>query len=150
MDNNNNNFCQNCGNKIDINAKFCANCGNGINNNVASSPSPATHQYNSSRLCCPNCGSNNIQVQIVSENKNVGCGTILLCAIFAWTIIGLIILISLLSNNTVNRKYYVCQSCGKTFRPAHSNSSEDNPIRTIIATIIVVFGSILLLFLMAK
>lgn len=138
----NNNFCQNCGKKVDINAKFCANCGNAINMNFNSS-SPNIGQYNSNSLTCPNCGSHNIQVQIVSENKNVGCGTILLCIIFAWTIIGLIILISLLSNNKVNRKYYVCQNCGKTFGKI-PDSSDDNTIGNTIAGIIVILGSIFL------
>ena len=132
--------CVYCGIEFVGNQNICAEHGNTINNTAMPSPSPATNQYNSSRLCCPNCGSNNIQVQIVSESKKVGCGTILLCIIFAWTIIGLILLISLLTNNTVNRKYYVCQNCGRSFLAKDNNTSNDTA-----ALIIVILGSILLL-----
>ena len=137
---NNEIFCWNCGTKVSSNTNYCTKCGNNVNEkpNIQN-----TNQYNSSSLSCPNCGSHNIQVQIVSENKNVGCGTILLCIIFAWTIIGLILLIMALSNHTVNRKYYVCQNCGKTFKVSHS-FSDDNTVGNIIAIIIIIIGLIFL------
>ncbi len=137
---NNNIFCWNCGKQNDCNVKFCAYCGSIINNSFTSATSPNINQYNSSSLSCPNCGSHNVQVQIISENKEIGCGTILLCIIFAWTIIGLILLIKILSNNKVNRKYFVCQNCGETFDLTHNNLSNDDTIGNIIAFIIIILG----------
>jgi len=131
-------FCWNCGRKNDRNTKYCYSCGCALNNNYTP---PEMNQYNNSYgLTCPKCGGHNVHVQIVSENKKVGCGTVLLCILFSWTIIGLIILIKLFANNTVSRKYYVCQTCGNTYGSDDKDNLRDNLIGNIIASIIILIG----------
>lgn len=65
-------------------------------------------------MTCPNCGSNNMQVQAVSEMKKRGCFTILLIIILicipvvGW--IGLFFLLRGRKSKTVT--YAICQNCG--------------------------------------
>lgn len=65
-------------------------------------------------MVCPNCGSNNMQVQAVAEMKKRGCLTILLYIILILIpVIGWIALFCLLrgrKSKTVT--YAVCQNCG--------------------------------------
>ena len=70
-------------------------------------------------MVCPKCGSNNVNVQIVSQTKNRGCFTILIYILLALTIIGIpiMILIAILrGKKTTNKKFNVCQNCGHTWR----------------------------------
>lgn len=110
-------YCTNCGKEINDKENYCSNCGGNI--------TTKTDTDKSTRLKCPHCGSNNIQVQIVSQNQRTGCFKILLYILLAITIVGIPIMILILllrGKKTVNRKYYVCQSCGNTFNPAPSNN----------------------------
>lgn len=70
----------------------------------------------SKKLYCPNCKSDNVSVQLVSEQQRRGCLTVLLYIILACTIIGLILLIPLLrGQKSKTKKYNVCQNCGHTW-----------------------------------
>ena len=63
---------------------------------------------------CQRCGSNNVQVQAVSEVKSRGCLTVLLyLVLLCIPVIGWIALFFLIKgrkSKTVN--YAVCQNCG--------------------------------------
>lgn len=67
---------------------------------------------------CPRCGSENVQVQAVSEIKSRGCFTVLLYIILLFVpIVGWIALFMLLrgqKSKTVN--YAVCQTCGNRWK----------------------------------
>lgn len=113
-------FCDNCGNELSENQKFCPNCGKNLSGKVAKKEE-TTDPY---KLKCPHCSSGNVQVQIVSQNKNTGCLMVFVYIFLALTIVGIPIMILILllkGKKSVNRKYYVCQNCGHTFN-ALSNS----------------------------
>ncbi len=68
------------------------------------------------KLYCPNCKSDKISVQMVSEQQRRGFLKVLLYIILACTIIGLILLIPLLrGQKSKTKKYCVCQNCGHTW-----------------------------------
>lgn len=68
-------------------------------------------------MVCPKCGSNNVIVQAVAEQKKRGCISILFYIILACTVVGLIILIPLLRGNKSKTKTYaVCQNCGNRWK----------------------------------
>lgn len=70
----------------------------------------------SKKIHCPNCKSDNVSVQMVSEQQRRGCLTVLLYIFLACTIIGLILLIPLLrGQKSKTNKYYVCQNCGHSW-----------------------------------
>lgn len=61
---------------------------------------------------CPKCGGN-MSVQVVSESRKMGCGTILLYLILALTVFGILIVIPLmLRAKTKTTTYAVCNNCG--------------------------------------
>lgn len=67
---------------------------------------------------CPKCGSENVQVQAVSEMKSRGCLTtlfyifLLFVPIIGW--IALFLLLKGRKSKTTN--YAVCQDCGKRWK----------------------------------
>lgn len=66
---------------------------------------------------CPKCGSENVQVQTITESRKMGCGTILLYIILACTILGLLVVIPLLlRRKTDTVTYAVCQNCGHRWK----------------------------------
>ncbi len=68
-------------------------------------------------MVCPKCGSENVTVQAVAEQKKRGCLSILIYIILACTVIGLIVLIPLLRGNKSKTKTYaICQNCGNRWR----------------------------------
>ena len=147
-------YCMNCGNKLNENAKFCDKCGNSIEN-IYQNKYEIEEENNSNKLTCPHCGSNNINVQIVSENKGANCFTILLYIFLAMTIVGIPIMILILllkGGKTINKKYYVCQNCGKSFYPNSYKSTMSYQLTNFsaIRVIIGVFIGLILLILMFR
>lgn len=129
-------FCAECGTKLKANAKTCHNCGCPIENDEEDN-NLANSQDDSSKLRCPHCGSDNIQVQIVSQAQNSGCLTVIFYVILALTIVGIPIMILILllkGKKSVNYKYYVCQNCGRTFNP---NEKSNNIVLLTILIIII-------------
>lgn len=105
-------FCSSCGNKLNDNSKFCTNCGNKVQENKVDI------KTNKSMIKCPKCGSTNITVQTITENKQTGCADALLLIILAITIIGIpIIILWLLIRGKKSKTgtIKICQNCGKTF-----------------------------------
>lgn len=136
-------YCSDCGEKISLNQKFCPGCGKQISNDAN-----IKNQDNSTKLTCPYCGSDNIQVQIVSQNKNAGCLMVFIYVLLALTIVGIPIMILILllkGKKSVNHKYYVCQNCGKTFNPklnfAGANKNQ-NQTAVIISVVIIIIAVI--------
>lgn len=130
-------YCDECGEKIKENQKFCSNCGKSIKNKELETDEHEKH----SKITCPNCGSNNVQVQLVSQSKNTGCLTILLYIILALTIVGIPIMILIIvskGKNSVNREYCVCQSCGKTFNLNSNYKPLDEKQKKIIGIVCAV------------
>lgn len=133
-------YCSDCGEKIEANQKFCPSCGNQLGNNNTTSEK----QHNSNKLVCPYCESDNVQVQIVSQNKNTGCLMIFIYVFLALTIVGIPIMILILllkGKKSVNHKYYVCQNCGKTFNPGlnfKGLNGKQNQTAAIIAVVIII------------
>lgn len=65
-----------------------------------------------SKRKCAKCGGD-MTVQVVTEQENAGCFTILLYIILALTVVGLLIVIPLaLRKKTETVTYAVCQKCG--------------------------------------
>lgn len=77
---------------------------------------------NNSSIHCPKCGSNNVTIQLIQEQKKRGCLTsimILLVKIVLFFINLIIWVISLLipkGHKTKTNKYAVCQNCGHTWK----------------------------------
>lgn len=70
------------------------------------------------KIVCSKCGSNNISIQIVSQNKNSGCLTIFFYIFLALTIIGIpimIIILLLKGKKQIHKKYCICQNCGHSW-----------------------------------
>lgn len=69
-------------------------------------------------VTCPKCGSSNVSVQAVAEQKKRGCLTVLLYIILlCLPVVGWIALFMLLrgkKSKTVT--YGVCQTCGAKFK----------------------------------
>lgn len=133
-------YCSDCGEKIESKQKFCPSCGKQTGNTNTT----PEKQDNHNKLVCPYCESDNVQVQIVSQNKNTGCLMVFIYLLLALTIVGIPIMILILllkGKKTVNHKYYVCQNCGKTFNPAlnfKGLSGKQNKIVAIIAVIVII------------
>ena len=77
---------------------------------------------NNSQIRCPKCGSNNVTIQLIQEQKRRGCLTaiIVFCIKLVLLLINLMIwLISLLlpkSKKTKTNKYAICQNCGNSWK----------------------------------
>lgn len=132
-------YCSECGEKIGESQKFCSSCGKQVD-----VKEEKVEKSFSNKLICPHCGSDNVQVQIVSNTKNTGCLTIFIYIVLALTIIGIpiMILIALLKGKkTINNKYYVCQNCGKTFNPLFDfkGLNEKQNAKNIVLAFIVLF-----------
>jgi len=72
-------------------------------------------------MTCSKCGSNNVNVQAVTEvkTKRRGCLGWLLWIILAVFTFGLILIIPLLTNSRTKSKTHteaVCQNCGKRWK----------------------------------
>lgn len=68
-------------------------------------------------MVCPKCGSNNVNVQVVAEQKKRGC--LMSCVWILLTIItlGAVIWIPLLiRKGSKTRAYAVCQDCGHKWK----------------------------------
>ena len=66
---------------------------------------------------CPRCGSSNVNVQVVAEQKKRGCIMSLFWILLAICTLGLVILIPLLiQKGSKTRAYAVCQNCGRKWR----------------------------------
>lgn len=66
---------------------------------------------------CPKCGSINVNVQAVAEQKKRGCFMSLLWILLAICTLGLIIWIPLLTKKGSKTKTYaVCQQCGHRWK----------------------------------
>lgn len=64
-------------------------------------------------MICPKCGSNNITVQAVAEQKKRGCLSVFLWILLAICTCGLVLFIPLLTRKgSKTRTYAVCQDCG--------------------------------------
>ncbi len=69
---------------------------------------------------CPKCKSENVSISTVTENKKVGCETIILYILLAITILGWLVLIPiLLRKKTETKTYAVCQNCGHRWEIKH-------------------------------
>lgn len=120
--------CSECGKEFSDKAKACPNCACPVDLD--------DKVENNNEIVCPNCHSNDIKVQIVSQREKRGCISVLFYVLLALTIIGIPIVIVILlarGNKTSNYKYWVCQKCGNTFVPGVSKK------QTIWATILCIF-----------
>lgn len=138
-------YCNKCGKKLNFDDTFCPKCGNKIKKIDTD-----TEKENSKKIVCSHCGSDNVQVQIVSNTQNTGCLMSIVYIFLALTLVGIPIMILILllkGKKTTNTKYYVCQNCGKTFNPLlnFKNKNRKNNIAIIIViTIILVVGALLI------
>ena len=122
--------CSECGKEFSDKAKACPNCACPVDLD--------DKVENNNEIVCPNCHSNDIKVQIVSQREKRGCISVLFYVLLALTIIGIPIVIVILlarGNKTSNYKYWICQKCGNTFVPNQFNKS--NNVFFIIIVIII-------------
>ena len=68
-------------------------------------------------MICPNCGSDNVTVQAVAEQKKRSCLMSCLWLLLAICTFGLILLIPLLTRKgSKTKSYAICQNCGHKWR----------------------------------
>ena len=90
-------------------------------NNQMSSQSQMQNQQG---ITCPNCGSNNINIQIIqggmqTSTKGNGClwslgrTCLILCTCGLWLLVGKHAATS--KTNVTTRKVHICQNCGHTW-----------------------------------
>lgn len=69
-------------------------------------------------MICPKCGSANVNVQAVAEQKKRGCIEALMWIILSICTLGAVIWIPILmKKGSKTRTYAVCQSCGHKWKP---------------------------------
>ncbi len=108
--------CNNCGSQMPNGYTFCKNCGSKLENNVVYQNN-SNNIVSQNRLICKKCGSNNINVQMLAEQKKRGLLMSVLWIIAAIFTCGLILLIPILiKKGSKTRKYVVCQSCGYSWK----------------------------------
>ena len=137
-------FCGQCGTQVVDGAKFCANCGGPLGIVQAQTSQmvpieaqpiqvyPAQAQPTPPRqnggLCCPTCGSTNVQVQLVEQGqqttkKGVGFGGHVNNTARALTAIGTLGMSNLVwkkskgtnKTKTVHATVAICQYCGNSW-----------------------------------
>lgn len=68
-------------------------------------------------MTCPNCGSNNVTVQAVAEQKRRSCLGACAWIFLAICTCGLVLLIPLLTRKgSKTKSYAICQNCGYQWR----------------------------------
>ena len=68
-------------------------------------------------MVCPKCGSENVNVQAVAEQKGRGCFGAIMWILLACCTFGIILLIPLLTRKRIKaKKYAICQSCGNKWK----------------------------------
>ena len=68
-------------------------------------------------MLCPKCGSANVTVQLVAEQKKRGCVMSILWIFLAVCTLGLVLLIPLLMRKgSRTQSYVVCQNCGNRWK----------------------------------
>lgn len=68
-------------------------------------------------MTCPKCGSQNVNVQAVAEQKKRGCLGALMWILLAICTFGLIIIIPMITKKgSKTRNYAVCQNCGNRWK----------------------------------
>ena len=148
-----NNYCSNCGAKIDSNTKYCSNCGEKITTNNQNHQKEMENTSHIQKLECPYCKSHNVNAQIITENKNTGCLMIFIYIILALTIIGIPIMIIILlakGKKTSSKTVYVCQNCGRTFNKFNNTNTNTNVKKNkklIVTSSIIVFIAFLCIIL---
>lgn len=147
-----NNYCRECGSKLDEKSKFCPNCGKEVekvqSDNLINSQS-INNSYNiENTLHCPHCQSSNVTAQVVTESKSTGCLMIFVYIFLALTVIGIPIMIIILlakGKKTNSKTVYVCQNCGKQFNKNSSTSiNKKYSNKTIIFTSIFLILALML------
>ena len=68
-------------------------------------------------MVCPKCGSENVQVQVVAEQKKRGCLATIGWLLLALCTLGLILIIPMIMHKgSKTVRYAVCQNCGKRWK----------------------------------
>ncbi len=68
-------------------------------------------------MVCPKCGSQNVNVQAVAEQKKRGCFMSALWLFLACCTLGLILIIpALTQKGSKTRTYAICQDCGHRWK----------------------------------
>ena len=136
-------FCMNCGNEVQEGVKFCGSCGapmaivpaqqqaivqEPVVQQAVIQPVVAQPVQQQSGVCCPNCGSYNVQVQIVevgqqTNKKGVGFGGHMNNMARGMTAVATLGMSNLVwkksmgtsKTKTVNATMAVCQQCGSSW-----------------------------------
>lgn len=69
-------------------------------------------------MVCPKCGSNNVNVQTVAEQKGRGCLGVLMWVLLAFCTFGIILLVlpALTRKKSKTKTYAICQNCGYNWK----------------------------------
>lgn len=117
-------YCKNCGKQMPDNTNFCADCGTQQNTNAMQQ-----NNNNINTLKCSHCGSNNVNIQVVNENKLVtkhhgilwwlliGWWWIFVkwICLFVPALLAAIFIGKRKKIKNITRKVAVCQSCGNNW-----------------------------------
>lgn len=118
-------FCGKCGSELDNNQKFCSNCGSQVDGNNSNSK----NKINVNKITCPKCGSENVNIQIVSEQQLVTAHHGILWWMFVgwwwifvkWLILTIPALLAAIfigkrkKIKNTQKKVRICQSCGHSW-----------------------------------
>lgn len=123
-------FCENCGKQLEPNSLFCKECGRPISNNSnANITNQNNVQFNSNGIRCTKCGSDKVNIQMVTTNtlktKHHGCAYWIFvgwwleaCLWIFLTLPRLLILIFMPKRQklvSTNEKIALCQNCGNSW-----------------------------------
>ena len=73
--------------------------------------------FKEQKMVCPKCGSRNVTVQVIAEQKKRSCAGACCWLLLAACTCGLVLLIPLLTRTgSKTKQYAVCQDCGNKWR----------------------------------
>lgn len=95
-------YCQKCGNQFE--GRFCPVCG--CDNDSQQESTAFTSNPQPSGVCCPKCGSTNLQVVSDVQGEGVKLWKLCLCGFLGLCGAG----------KTTTTHYWICNNCGNRFK----------------------------------
>ena len=153
-------FCKYCGTQISDDAVFCEKCGRSTKEKEDTKLTNDTEGLLSNRkpyigeICCPNCGSDQLQVISETSVKTSGGGYSGGKGCLGFLLFGPLGLLcgscgQSQHTTTTNQTFFVCSKCGNKFRSPQELEKEKDTLKGA-ATFSIVLGIIVLvLFIIA-
>lgn len=128
-------FCSKCGKEISNDAVFCQFCGNEFSSSKTTG--------NKDGVCCPKCGSKNLNSTVENDTHGGGYNFLTGC-LFGWIIGPLGYFCGERKIKTTIRTNFLCMDCSHKFREANEFSEEKSRQGTsrIVWSIILILGGL--------